>query len=121
MWLIKFHLAFSILCLLPVLYIDLFMDKERSKLIDELFSKNKKKSIPQKMLGIIKTIIGCFIPFINILLVLTAFVGGFASEDTLKELARGKRQEPWESEWREMIAEEIRKKQKENEDVCSRE
>lgn len=120
MWLLKFHLAFSILCLLPVFYIDLFMDKERSKLIDELFSKNKKKSIPKKVLGIIKTMIGCFIPFINILLVLAAFVGGFASEDTLKELARGKRQEPLESEWREMI-EEIRKKQKENEDVCSRE
>lgn len=120
MWLLKFHLAFSILCLLPVLYIDLFMDKERSKLIDELFSKNKKKSIPQKMLGIIKTVIGCFIPFINILLVLAAFVGGFASEDTLKELARGKRQEPWDFEWREKIAEEIREKQKENEDVCSR-
>ena len=115
MWLLKFHLAFSILCLLPVLYIDLFMDKERSKLINELFSKNKKKSIPQKILDTIKTIIGCFIPFINIVFVFAALVGGYASEDTLKELARGKRQEPWESEWREMMAEEIRKKQKENE------
>ncbi len=80
MWLLKFHTAFSILCLITVLYVVGFTSEERKNLIKEIFKPEKKGSM-------IELIIGCYVPMVNLLLAIAAFIIMFASEDTLRDLA----------------------------------
>lgn len=80
MWLLKFHTAFSILCLITILYVIGFASKERKKLIKELFKPEKEGSL-------IELIIPCYIPMINLLFAVSALILMFGSEDTLRELA----------------------------------
>lgn len=82
MWLLKFHTAFSILCLIVVLYVLAFLSKERRALIKRLFHKETEKES-----SMIELIIGCYVPMVNLLLAIAALVLMFASEDTLRDLA----------------------------------
>ena len=81
MWLLKFHTAFSILCLITVLYVIGFISKERKNLIKELFKTEEKKS------SLIELIIPCYVPMVNLLFAVSALILMFGSEDTLRELA----------------------------------
>ena len=80
MWLLKFHTAFSILCLITVLYVVGFTSEERKKLIKEIFKTEKKSSL-------IELIISCYVPIVNLCFAIAAFIVMFASEDTLRDLA----------------------------------
>lgn len=80
MWLLKFHTAFSILCLITALYVVGFTSKERKNLIKEIFKPEKEGSL-------IELIISCYVPIVNLLVAIAALVVMFASEDTLRDMA----------------------------------
>lgn len=80
MWLLKFHTAFSILCLIVALYVVGFTSKERKNLIKEIFKPEKEGSL-------IELIISCYVPIVNLLVAIAALVVMFASEDTLRDMA----------------------------------
>ena len=52
MWLLKFHTAFSILCLITVLYVVGFTSEERKKLIKEIFKTEKKGSLIELIISL---------------------------------------------------------------------
>lgn len=80
MWLLKFHTAFSTLCLIVALYVVGFISEERKNLIKEIFKPEKKGSL-------IDLIISCYVPIVNLFFAIGALAVMFASEDTLRELA----------------------------------
>lgn len=80
MWLLKFHTAFSILCLITALYVVGFISKERKNLIKEIFKPEKEGSL-------IELIISCYVPIVNLLVAIAALIVMFASEDTLRDMA----------------------------------
>lgn len=80
MWLLKFHTAFSILCLITALYVVGFISEERKNLINEIFKPKKKGSL-------IELIISCYVPIVNLYLAIGALAIMFASEDTLRDIA----------------------------------
>lgn len=80
MWLLKFHTAFSILCLIIALYVVGFISEERKNLIKEIFKPEKEGSL-------IDLIISCYVPIVNLFLAISALIVMFASEDTLRDLA----------------------------------
>ena len=80
MWLLKFHTAFSILCLITVLYVVGFISEERENLINEIFKPEKKGSL-------IELIISCYVPIVNLFVAIAALIVMFASEDILRDLA----------------------------------
>ena len=86
MWLLKFHTAFSILCLITVLYVVGFTSEERENLIKEIFKPKKEGSL-------IELIISCYVPIVNLFLAIAALIVMFASEDTLRDLANRRKDE----------------------------
>lgn len=80
MWLLKFHTAFSTLCLIIALYVVGFISEERENLIKKIFKPEKEGSL-------IDLIISCYIPIVNLFLAIGALIVMFASEDTLRDLA----------------------------------
>lgn len=80
MWLLKFHTAFSILCLIVALYVVGFISEERKKLINEIFKPEKEGSL-------IELIISCYVPIVNLFVAIAALIVMFASEDILRDLA----------------------------------
>ena len=89
MWLLKFHLAFSILCLITMYGSLILIDKEKGEVIKKLFKEEDSTWI-QKLKAIIKSIISCFVPIINIALAITALTFCLASEETIKDIAKKK-------------------------------
>ena len=80
MWLLKFHTAFSILCLIVALYVVGFISEERKNLINEIFKPEKEGSL-------IELIISCYVPVVNLFVAIAALIVMFASEDILRDLA----------------------------------
>lgn len=80
MWLLKFHSAFSILCLITALYVVGFISEERKNLIKEIFKPEKEGSL-------IELIISCYVPIVNLFVAIAALIVMFASEDILRDLA----------------------------------
>ena len=80
MWLLKFHTAFSILCLIVALYVVGFISEERKNLINKIFKPEKEGSL-------IELIISCYVPIVNLFVAIAALVVMFASEDILRDLA----------------------------------
>ena len=86
MWLLKFHTAFSILCLIVALYVVGFISEERKNLINEIFKPEKEGSL-------IELIISCYVPIVNLFVAIAALVVMFASEDILRDLANRRKDE----------------------------
>lgn len=89
MWLLKFHLVFSLFCFLIFLYVDIFF----SKAIKQKFEKYEQPEKPSKtdeFRGFLKLTIGCFIPIINILFAISMIILAFSNEKTIEKIIRSK-------------------------------
>ena len=91
MTLIKFHLGFSILCLITMLYLEIcFYDKERKAKL-QAAGFETYNTLSEKILNSIKVIIGCFIPGCNVMLVIATYLLCFADVDKLAKLHKEKK------------------------------
>ena len=89
MWLLKFHLAFSILCLITMYGSLFFIDKEKREMLKKL-TKEEDATWIQKLRAKIRSIISCFVPIINIALAIAALIIYFGSEETIKDILKKK-------------------------------
>ena len=91
MTLIKFHLGFSVLCLITILYLDICFYNKKRKAELQAVGFDTDDTLLEKIVGYPKVIIGCFIPGFNVALVIATYLLCFADVDKLAKLHKEKK------------------------------